>query len=65
MIKRLTEKEKKKDEVRENAYKCAWERAREGLCERENNEIDENNVRDEKWTKEWKKTELRKKSCSL
>lgn len=27
----------------------------EGLCERENKEIDENNVRNEKWTKEWMK----------
>lgn len=39
---------------------CVWERAREGLCERENNEIDEDNVRDEKWTEEWKKSGLRK-----
>lgn len=43
---------------------CVWERAREGLCERENNEIDEDNVRDEKWTEEWKKSGLREKKFS-
>lgn len=40
--------------------KSESENEREGLCERENNEIDENNVKNEKWTKERKKSGLRK-----
>lgn len=34
----------------------------EGLYERENKEIDENNVRNEKWTKEWMKYGIERKA---